>query len=261
MRIRKPKRMKKVKINEESSNIRVSSKNSSFNETEAFRQLRTNIEFSSFSKDIQVVNVTSANPGEGKSTIACNLAIIATAKYDKVLLIDCDLRKPTQHKNFKISNNGGVSGIMRKLDQIDLGDGGYFSKLKFGEFNGHLYVLPAGMQVPNPQELLSSERFKTLIEKCRKEFDFIVIDCPPLNAVVDAIPVSIACDGTIFALSARDTDKRAAKAALTELNRAGANILGCVLNKTEKRSEKYYNYNYYSGYGYGGYGNSEKHPH
>lgn len=240
---------KKEKAQESTvSNIRVSSKNASFNETEAFRQLRTNIEFASFTKDIKVVNVTSANPGEGKSTVACNLAIIATAKYDKVLLIDCDLRKPSQHRNFKISNSKGVSGITRNPEALDPADAEYLTKLQFGDFNGYLYVLTAGVSVPNPQELLSSENFRTLIEVAKEKFDYIVIDCPPLNAVADTIPVAHVSDGTIFVLSAKDTDKRAAKAALTELQRAGANILGCVLNKVDQKTDKYYNYHSYNNY-------------
>lgn len=244
--------MKKIRTKNESSNVRVSSKNSNFNETEAFRQLRTNIEYASFSKDIKAVSVTSANPEEGKSTVACNLAVIATAKYERVLLIDCDLRKPSQHKNFKVSNKDGVSGLVKNLENFNKEDGNFFTKMQFGDFNGYLYLLTAGMSVPNPQELLSSDKFRELIEKCKEAFDYIVIDCPPLNAVADAIPASINCDGTVFVVSAKDTDKRASKAALTELQRAGINILGCVLNKTEKKSNKYYNsksYNYYGEYG------------
>ncbi len=238
-----PKRKQRTSRTENpASRIRVSSKKSAFNETESFRQLRTNIEFSSFSTDIKVVNVLSSNPGEGKSSVACNLALIATAKYDKVLLIDCDLRKPVQHKTFKISNQNGVSSLLKNMDEFNINNGEYFSKLKYGDFSGHLYILPAGRFVPNPQELLASDLYKELIQKCREEFDFVVIDCPPLNAVADAIPVSNACDGTVFVVSAKETDKRSARNALGELKRAGANVLGCVLNKADTTVNKYYHY-------------------
>ena len=233
---------KGVHFESESKMIRVSSKKSAFGETESFRQLRTNIEFSSFSKDIKVVNTTSANPGEGKSTVACNLALISIAKYDKVLLIDCDMRKPVQHKIFKVSNQVGVGDLLKNLDAFDIEDKTYFSKIKYGDFPGNLYILPAGTHIPNPQELLASDKFKELLNKCREAFDFVIVDCPPLNVCADAIPVANACDGTVFVLSAKDTQKKFAKNAITELNRGGANVLGCVLNKVEAEAKTYYNY-------------------
>lgn len=96
--------------------------------------------------------------------------------------------------------------------------------------------------VPNPQEMLASERFKELIEKFREMFDYIIIDCPPLNAVADAIPVSSIVDGTLFVVSAMDTDKREAKNALTMLQRNGQMVLGCVLTKVDITSKSYYSY-------------------
>ena len=209
---------------------------------EVYRQLRTNIEYSSFNKDIQVICVTSSNPAEGKSSVASNLATVAIAKYEKVLLIDCDLRKPVQHKIFKVSNKLGISNLMKEKSEIDLEIGGYFQKFKDNSTDGKLYVLTSGKSVPNPQEMLASERFKELIEKFREMFDYIIIDCPPLNAVADAIPVSSIVDGTLFVVSAMDTDKSEAKNALTMLQRNGANVLGCVLTKVDITSKSYYSY-------------------
>lgn len=206
------------------------------------RQLRTNIEYSSFNKDINVVNITSSNPAEGKSSVASNLAMVSVAKYSRVLLIDCDLRKPVQHKIFKTSNKMGVSNLMKNIDSLDIDDESYFHKFKDEGTDGRLYLLSSGKSVPNPQELLSSERFKLLIDKFREKFDFIIIDCPPLNAVADAIPVSHVTDGTIFVTSARDTDKRDAKNALQMLQRNGANVLGCVLTKVDTTTRSYYSY-------------------
>ena len=103
-------------------------------------------------------------------------------------------------------------------------------------------MLTSGKSVANPQELLASEKFKDLVEKFKEKFDFIIIDCPPLNAVADAIPVSRITDGTVFVTSARDTDKRDAKDALTMLQRNGANVLGCVLTKVDKSTRSYYSY-------------------
>ena len=218
------------------------SSKSQFDHMEVYRQLRTNIEYSSFNKEIQVVCVTSSNPAEGKSSVASNLATVSIAKYPKVLLIDCDLRKPVQHKIFSVSNKMGLSNLMKSKETLDAENDAYFQRFKDNTAEGKLYVLTSGKAVPNPQELLASERFKELLEAFRKEFDFIVIDCPPLNAVADAVPVSRIVDGTIFVTSARDTDKREAKNALTMLQRNGANVLGCVLTKVDVSTRSYYSY-------------------
>ena len=230
------------KIAPKRSDPKKHTKKSQFDNMEVYRQLRTNIEYSSFNKDIQVICVTSSNPAEGKSSVASNLATVAIAKYERVLLIDCDLRKPVQHKIFKVSNKLGISNLMKDKSEVDLEIGGYFQKFKDNSTDGKLYVLTSGKSVPNPQEMLASERFKELIEKFREMFDYIIIDCPPLNAVADAIPVSSIVDGTLFVVSAMDTDKREAKNALTMLQRNGANVLGCVLTKVDITSKSYYSY-------------------
>ena len=230
------------KIAPKRSDPKKHTKKSQFDNMEVYRQLRTNIEYSSFNKDIQVICVTSSNPAEGKSSVASNLATVAIAKYERVLLIDCDLRKPVQHKIFKVSNKLGISNLMKDKSEVDLEIGGYFQKFKDNSTDGKLYVLTSGKSVPNPQEMLASERFKELIEKFREMFDYIIIDCPPLNAVADAIPVSSIVDGTLFVVSAMDTDKREAKNALTMLQRNGANVLGCELTKVNITSKSYYSY-------------------
>ena len=112
--------------------------------------------------------------------------------------MDCDLRKPVQHKIFNVSNKVGLSNLMKNFDSFDVNDDTYFQKFKDNTSDGKLYLLTSGMKVPNPLELLSSEKFKHLIEKLRTRFDFIVIDCPPVDAVADAIPVSTVTDGTIY---------------------------------------------------------------
>lgn len=216
-----------------------------FDYSEIYRQLRTNIEFSSFEDKVQVVNVTSTMPNEGKSTVASNLAIICSDKYEKVLLIDCDLRKPVQHKIFNTTNKVGLSNLLLGYkDQVDIDDEVYFKRYKKDTSAGKLYLLTSGSKVPNPQELLSSKRFKRLIEALKKEFDCIIIDCPPINAVSDAIPVSSVSDGTLFVCSAKDTNKKDAKDALVQLKRNGVNVLGCVLSKVEDPSNKRYGYYY-----------------
>lgn len=235
---------KKATLDKKSTGKKKGSSQSQFDFAEIYRQLRTNLEFSSFEKKLQVVNLTSTNPGEGKSSVASNLAMISVAKYSKVLLIDCDLRKPVQHKIFGVSNKVGLSNLIKNFEDFDIEKDTYFQKFKDSSSDGKLYVLTSGSRVPNPQEMLASEKFKEMIEKMRERFDFIVIDCPPISAVADAIPIANVCDGTIFVVSSKETNKHDAKTALTQLQRNGANVLGSVLTKVETNATHYYNYYY-----------------
>lgn len=211
-----------------------------FDEMEVYRHLRTNIEYSSVDKKVQVVNVTSSNTGEGKTTTSTNLAIVSANQFGRVLLVDCDMRKPQVHKKFNISNRFGLSNVLAN-DNVNVSDN-VFQKFKDRSGGGILYVLPSGVKVPNPLELLSSEKFKEFLEYMRDRFDFIVLDCPPVLSVSDAIPVSRISDGTLFVVSSMDTDKNEAKTALTQLQRNGANVLGTVLSKSERTTESYYSY-------------------
>lgn len=235
-----------VKLHKDSGNkgVKKNGGGSQFDFAEIYRQLRTNLEFSSFEKNLQVVNLTSTNPGEGKSSVASNLAMISVAKYPTVLLMDCDLRKPVQHKIFGVSNKVGLSNLMKDYDDFDVNKDTYFQKFKDASSEGKLYLLTSGSRVPNPQEMLASEKFAELIKKMRTRFDFIVIDCPPISAVADCIPVAHVSDGTIFVISSKETNKNDAKTALTQLQRNGVNVLGSVLTKVETTASHYYSYYY-----------------
>ena len=222
-------------------------KNDQFNLDEVYRQLRTNIEFSSMDENIQVVNVVSSNPNEGKSTVATNLARISIAKYNSVLIIDCDLRNSSVHKMYGISNSKGLSNLLSKYHRVTpIKSYEEVKVLEFTDLGRDLYVITAGSRVPNPSELLGSRRFNDFLAQARKEFDFIVIDCPPYAAVSDAIPLCNASDGTLFVVSSADTDKRQAKTIANELKRNGANIIGVILTKVEDFHSNHY---YYYGYG------------
>lgn len=222
-----------------------------FNLDERFRQLRTNIEFSQFDKDLKVINIVSTFPNEGKSTIALNLARIYAVQFPKVLLVDCDLRNPSVHKLSELSNVQGLSNLLTHLDKnTDLISCSEIQKKPVNDEN-QLYVLTAGQRVPNPQELLSSRRFSQLISMAKSQFDMVIVDCSPCMAVSDAIPVCNAADGTLFVISAKDTDKAAAKEGLNELRRNGAEIIGAVLTKAENQNNKHGYYYYDYGYGYG----------
>lgn len=217
-------------------------KSQQFDEMEVYRHLRTNIEYSSVEKKIHVINITSTQPGEGKTTTSTNLSIVSSGQYGRVLLVDCDMRKPQVHKRFNISNRFGLSNVLAG-DNVNIPDS-YFSKFKDKDTEGVLYVLPAGVKVPNPTELLSSEKFKEFVECMRMRFEFIILDCPPVLSVSDCIPVSRVSDGTLFVVSSKDTDKNDAKTALQQLQRNGANVIGTVLNKVDKTNESSY-YSYY----------------
>lgn len=220
-----------------------------FDYSEIYRQLRTNLEFASLDKDeLQVINVTSTNPAEGKSSVSANLALIYAAKYPKTLIIDCDLRKPVIHKIFRISNKTGLSNLLKDgvdVATVDINSSPYFERFKDKEDDGKLYVLSAGSKVYNPLELLASEKFSNLIAELRKKFNMIIMDCPPISAVSDSIYVSHVSDGTVFVVSSKDTDKNQAKTAVTQLKRNGVNLLGAVLTKVEDSNTLNY-YNYYS---------------
>lgn len=235
-----------VKLHKDSSNkgVKKNGGGNQFDFAEIYRQLRTNLEFSCFEKSLQVVNLTSTNPSEGKSSVASNLAMISVAKYPNVLLMDCDLRKPVQHKIFGVSNKVGLSNLMKDFDDFDVTKDTYFQKFKDSSSDGKLYLLTSGSRVPNPQEMLASEKFAELIKKMRTRFDFIVIDCPPITAVADCIPVAHVSDGTIFVISSKETNKNDAKTALTQLQRNGVNVLGSVLTKVETTASHYYSYYY-----------------
>ena len=219
-------------------------KHNQFDYTEIFRHIRTNIEYSTVDKEIKSIAITSTQPGEAKSTTSINLAYIFAAKYQKVLIIDCDLRKTMLHRYMRLSNQFGLTdalldyGKNRKLNMD------YFQKVNHASFQGLLYVLTAGVHVPNPSELLGSETFKDYINLLKNNFDFIIIDCAPVGTISDAIPVGNAVDGTIFVVSAKDTNRKDAAACVNLLQRNNVNLLGSVLTKADSGSGSY-SYYYY----------------
>lgn len=228
---------------------------SKMNLDERFRQLRTNIEFSQFDQNLKVINIVSTFPNEGKSTVALNLAKTYGVQFSNVLLVDCDLRNPSVHKLMEISNAEGLSNLLTHYtDEDDIFAQPEVQKVDIDE-NHHFYVLTSGQRVPNPQELLASRRFRQLMDNARKQASIVIVDCPPCMAVSDAIPVCNAADGTLYVVSARGTDKAAAREGMTELKRNGANIIGAILTKAEEATHRHGYYYYYDyGYGYGDYG-------
>ncbi|TDT46093.1 CpsD/CapB family tyrosine-protein kinase [Fonticella tunisiensis] len=204
--------------------------------SEAYRTLRTNIQFASFDRDIQIILVTSSGPGEGKSTTSANLALTIAQAGKSVLLIDCDLRRPNLHRKFRLSNAVGLSNLLvEDLEPVQA----------LQMYMDKLYILTSGTIPPNPAEMLASRKMKSFLEMMRREFDYIILDTPPVNAVTDAQLLSTMADGVLLVISSGEAEREAADRAKDLLNRVNANILGVVLNKVDISSRRGYGYYYY----------------
>ena len=208
-------------------------KNSKSISAEAYKTLRTNIQYSYFDKEIKTILVTSTIPGEGKSTIAGNLALSFAQQDKKVLVIDCDLRKPALHKMFKLSNFKGLSDVI--VGNSDLEKAMY-------NYRDNFDILTSGKIPPNPSEILASNAMTMLLEKLKTMYDIIIIDSAPLQAVTDAQIISNKVDGTLLVIRAGLTKREAILQAKELLNQVNAKILGVVLNGAENNSEKHYYY-------------------
>lgn len=200
---------------------------------EAYRTLRTNIQYSSFDKEIRTIVVTSSEPGEGKSTTAGNLALSFSQGEKSVILIDCDLRKPSLHKKFKISNLVGLSDVIIGKEKVEDA---------ISVRNEHFHVLTSGKLPPNPSEMLGSRAMEALLQQLRETYDVIILDSAPIQAVTDAQILSTKADGTILVIRAESTKKESVMQAKNLLDKVGANIIGTVLNGVENTRKKYYYY-------------------
>lgn len=225
-------------------------KRNQFDVDEIYRSLRTNIEFSQMDEEIQVLSVASTIPSEGKSSVATNLARIMAAKYKNVLLVDCDLRNPSVHKMMKISNRSGLTNIISEF-QEGLSINSYEGVQQVQYDGGQtLTVITAGHRVPNPSEVLGSKKMARFLEQARKEFGYIIIDSPPVLLASETILLCNLSDGVLYAVDAKNADKRKVKAAINDLKRNGGHVIGVVLNKVDMSDENRYGYGY--GYSYRG---------
>jgi len=213
--------------------------------SESVRTIRTGIILSNIDIENKVIVVTSSIPGEGKSLVSSNLAS-AVAQMKKTLLIDADMRKPVVAESYQLGKTAkGLSELVSMSAEIS--DCIHNTDIK------RLDILPAGVVPPNPLELLSSNRFTTVIEELKKHYDYIIMDSPPIVAVSDPRVLARIADGVVFVVKADNTTHKLAKIGVKRLLDMGAHIIGTVLNQVahEKKS-RYGNHDssYYSYYGY-----------
>ena len=210
---------------------------------EAYRVLRTNIQFSTIDSPGQTLLVTSANPGEGKSTTAANLALVMAQAGKKVVLVDSDLRRPSLHRLFGLSNEQGLTNLLLSTQpSVD----GYAQRTRFD----NLTVVTSGPLPPNPSELLASRRLDSLLEGLKTQADVVILDSPPALPVTDACILAAKVDGTMLVVDSSKTRSQALRRAKEALTKSKTRLLGAVLNKLKRRGGGYYYY-YYAGDGEG----------
>jgi capsular exopolysaccharide synthesis family protein len=205
--------------------------------SEAFRTIRTNIEFSSIDKQIKNILVTSTIPSEGKSTIAANLGVTMAAAGKRVLLIDADLRNPALGKYFNKSSHVGLTNLL--LDD-NLG----WEEVMLSPGQENLYLLTSGPIPPNPAELIGSNKMRSFVAAVSESFDVVLVDAPPVLAVADASILANYLDGVILVVGTGDATHEQTLAAKEQLQKAKANILGVILNKAPMQEGYYYHYYY-----------------
>jgi len=206
--------------------------------SEAIRTLRTNLQFTFVDNDVKVILITSSISGEGKSFISANLSSAFALSNMKVLLIDCDLRKGRQDKIFDIKEENGLSNLL--LDDIK----NYQKYIHKTEID-NLFVLPGGIVPPNPSELLISDKNKELLELMKKNYDLIILDCPPVNAVTDALALSNLADEVVIVSAYKKTPVDLLISTKKLLENSGAKIAGVVVNQMKQSKNKYYYNKYY----------------
>jgi capsular exopolysaccharide synthesis family protein len=198
---------------------------------EAYRTLRTNVQFSSLDQSLRTMLVTSAGPSEGKSTVLANLAITIAESGRRVIAADCDLRRPVLHALFGLSDRPGLTTMILEEDLLPLQPTNV----------PNLRLLASGPLPPNPAELLASERMVRVIDRLAQEADLLLFDSPPLAAVSDAAVLAARVDGVLMVVDAGRTRRDTARQAKEQLERVGARLLGVVLNNV-KPERKLYEY-------------------
>ncbi len=205
--------------------------------SESYRSIRTNIKFANLDGNIKKILVTSSAAGEGKTTTTSNIACTLADDGYKVLVIDCDLRKPTLHKKFGVKNHKGLMDIL--LTKED------YNHYKQNIYDG-LDIITSGKIPSNPSEILGSESMKNLLKSMEKDYDYIFLDTAPISAVTDPLIIAGYTEAVVLVIRTGVTPVELIRAACKKLEQANANILGTVLNGIEatKSNQHYYYYSY-----------------
>lgn len=218
---------------------------STFQIVEAYKTIRTNLLFALAPCNNKVVLVTSAEPNAGKSTVSCNLAITMAQTGARVLLIDADLRKPSQHKTFRVKKANGLSTILSGQAAEE--------DCLCREVARGLDLIPSGSPPPNPSELLGSEAMRDLLDRLTLQYDYIFIDTPPLGVVSDSLVLSNLSAGTVLVARQKQTTYTELQATVDAVRRVGGNLLGVVISDMREAPRSYSRYDkchYYKAYDY-----------
>lgn len=210
--------------------------------TEAYKSIRTNLLYTLSAKKTKVIVVSSAGPSEGKSTTCANLAITLSQTSSKILLIDADMRKPTQHKIFRLNNTAGLSTVIC----------GFVSgnEVVKKDVRPNLDVLTAGPNPPNPAELLGSENMQVFLETMKHEYDLIIIDTPPINVVSDALTLLNDSSGVVIVCKQKQTTYDEIQKVIDNVRITGVNILGVIVNYVKHKEKINATHKDYKDYSY-----------
>lgn len=207
---------------------------------EAYKTLRTNLSLKEFDKELKVINIISSTAQESKSTTTLNLAYVYSQLEKRVLVIDMDLRLASVHKKLKLKNKLGVTDVVTR-------------KCKFSDavihYTSNLDVLLSGTKTPYASEFVQSKVFREFIEACKKGYDIVLIDCPPINLVTDGMIVSTCCDGTVLCVAHGKSERKELEHTKDQLKQFKVNVVGIVMTRMPISKKKYYN-DYGYGYGY-----------
>ncbi|MGX6446054.1 CpsD/CapB family tyrosine-protein kinase [Neobacillus sp. K501] len=222
---------RKVKFNRKRAVHLIAQSNPKLPISEQFRQIRTNILFSSADKEIKTIVVTSPEPSDGKSTIAANLAIVLAQQGKSVLLVDSDLRKPSVHYTFNKNNIDGLTSVLAKKSNLD-------TAISLTHVP-NLKILTSGPVPPNPSELLNSKALEKVLDQLKDSFKYVIFDTPPILAVTDSQIIAKKCDGVVLVVSSGKTFRDQAMKAKELMEKTKTQMLGVVVNGVESVYEYY----------------------
>lgn len=245
----KPGKEQRGKGHTERKLIALNGKDVNFAYAEAYKSLRTNLNFLAVSNECKTIIVTSALASEGKSSVTINLCTALAASGKKVILVDCDLRKPIIHRYLRITSKRslGLTGVLSGT--VSLADAIVPTGSEYG-----MHVLTAGAIPPNPAELLGSAKMRKLVEKLGEAYDYVILDTPPVSVVTDAAVVGSYADGALLVVRQDFANTETVQLAQRNLEATGVHILGTILNEFDAKisgSNTGYSYSYYYNYSYG----------